>query len=599
MNDRLPGSALSLAAPCAARRVPLLPDEPTFNYVSRIDLLTGGTNRRRVITDLFGSSSIRMERPLHAGFEYLAEILDIGSRLTGRELAQAHSMLGFFRPFSAPSRYERALDLASGSRATGIFELIGAREFGVFRDSPACCLDCIANDAAEHLPPRYRRAHQVLACQVCSDHGTPLTTHCDFCGASLRYADLPSLVCRSCGTTLQPGHLDADLASNLSLTVRLAETIQSCLDGTLAVTREAIRLFALRERIREIVTNRSGVVGDNLALRLSRTYGMPFLKMLGLAPNAAPTLGWPGLLIHGGLLSADPVANCLLIALLFESVGDYNDAVSTILHAPIEPDEGRKPVTGSQQVTRAVLRDVLGPERLIDVAERHGLNGKTLHGWVAAYPGLSERRKGSAIRIQLRRCKRRILGHLRAHPGQSRTQAAMTYGSEIAYALRHDRTWLDRHLPVKANLTGATATSRVKLSNSKDQELADALRTAIAHEKAMIGRPRRFTPNRVLRLSGLGALPIQERDAFVETSRAVQELNEPVAEYYQRCLLWAAKDLVRCRGKCDHVVELFVHAGVSLEYVRALELYALSLIAGGQQADCNSVPVGIPTVLTA
>lgn len=35
---------------------------------------------------------------------------------------------------------------------------------------------------------------------------------------------------------------------------------------------------------------------------------------------------------------------------------------------------------------------------------------------------------------------------------------------------------------------------------------------------------------------------------------------------------------MRCRGRCDHLIELFVHAGVALDYVRSLEDYGRSLI---------------------
>lgn len=92
-------------------------------------------------------------------------------------------------------RYERTLDQALSDRATGIFERIGARSTGVFRDSPACCLMCTAIDQGASAA-HYRRSHLIAACRVCPEHGTVLTTCCESCGAPFGFADLPSLECR-------------------------------------------------------------------------------------------------------------------------------------------------------------------------------------------------------------------------------------------------------------------------------------------------------------------------------------------------------------------------------------------------------------------
>lgn len=372
-------------------------------------------------------------------------------------------------------------------------------------------------------------------------------------------------------------------AIDRALVVRLAQVLQAALSGFMAVVPEWVRLRVLRERTQMLLKVKSDVVGGNLAALLMQAYGRPFLELLALRPDSAPTFGWPALLLYGRFLSADPIANCLLIAMLFGSANEYNEEISKTTTTPSDNEENPKPLIGCHRITSEVLRDVLGPERLIDVADRHGISRSQLLKWVAGYPGLSERRKLSAGRIQLRRNKRTILEHLAKNPGQSRTQAARTVRSEIAKVIRNDRGWLDQHLPVKTNLAGATASQRATPNLIKDRKLAVALRLAVEQQKTVLARPRRLTQDRLVRMSGLGALAAEDRRAFPETSRAVQELTESVSEYYQRCLTWASKDLVRCRGRCDHIVELFVHAAVSIEYVRILEPYASRLILGNQQ----------------
>lgn len=584
MNARLPQHSLSPDLESIVSRVPLLPDEPTFNYVTRLDRLTGGVDRQRIVTELFGKPGIRVDRPFHGGFGHFAEHFADGAEPCPSAMARDHSMLGLFRPFVAPERFERALKQTIGDSVTGVYEVIGARATGVFRESPGVCLKCVEGDIRDHRPPHYQRVHQVIACQVCPEHGTPLTTICASCGVPLRYTELPSNECHSCGATLEPGTLDVGLASNPELATRLAKVIQWFLNSTLTITDEACRLATLRERTRTAVRSGSGAIGDNLALRLTQAYGPSFLDQLGLAPNSAPRFGWPALMIHGRLLSADPIANSLLIALLFESVDDYaRSSVAIASNAVVSEPSQRQPLACSQ-ITRRIVQDALGPERLADVAQKHGLGSQILTKWVAAYPGLSERRRDSGIRIQLRRCKRKILTQLGDQAGLSRTQVALTNRSEIAFVLKHDRAWLDFHLPRKTNLSGATARRSDTLDVSRDREFAEALRMLVTQEMALKGRPRRLSPSRVLRMSGLEPLPVSKRLEFRETLAAIDEASESVNDYYKRCLDWAAADLERCRGRCDHLIELFIHAGVSVEHVRSLEAYASALIISEQQA---------------
>lgn len=582
MNDRLPAFVSESQEASIAFRADLIPDETTFNYANRIALLTGAVDRQQTVATLFGYAHIRVERPLHAGFGHFTRQFIGAVDASSECLAEAHSMLSLFKPFISQERYERALKLVTGGRANGIYELVGARASGVFRQTPACCLGCVEHDLRNRRPPHYRRTHQVTACQVCPEHGAPLTTHCTSCGAHLRYTKLPTLDCLVCGARLQQGRLDIVLAPDQALMVTLAQVLHAGLNGSMAAVHESVRLRVLRERTQRLLKRKSATIGDNLAAHLTSAYGRSLLELLQLRPDVAPTFGWPALFLYGRFLSADPIANCLLIALLFDSINDYNDEVSEAKASLPEIKKNPKPLIGCHRITEKVLRDVLGPDRLIDVANRHGISKSQLSKWVAGYPGLSERRKLSAGRIQLRRNKRTILEHLARNPGQSRTQVARTIKSEITHVIRNDRNWLDRHLPVRTNLTGATASQRATPNLIKDREFAAALRLTVERQKSVLGRPRRLTQDRVVRLSGIGALTAEDRHTFPETSRAIQELTESVDEYYRRCLTWASKDLVRCRGRCDHIIELFVHADVSLEYVRALEHYASRLIARDQ-----------------
>lgn len=450
MNDRLRDGVMQTPALSAASRVPLLKEEPLFSYVTRIDVLTAGSDRRRVLLDLLGSPGFRLDCPLHGGYEFLARRLSSDGLISGQDLVPQHSLLPVFKPFANPSRYRHMFNLVSRSDARGGFQYIGARSSGVFRRSPACCLDCLAADTRDRVPPHYRRPHMLAASVVCAEHGTPVTTGCEACGAPLRHNRLPSATCDNCGALLQPGRLPVDL--DASLAQKLAKLIQSCLNGELPAPDEPIRLAALRERVRARVRNRSGLVGDNLATFLIRTYGRPFLEELQLVPDAPPALGWPSLMIHGKWWTSDPITNILLIAALFESVADYSDAIATCSSDLVVPVAKCRELPAGQRVTVRMLRDILGPRPLSDIAERHNANVQSLRPWVAAYPGLAERRRQCGARIELRRSKRKILEYIAGNPGCLRNQVESLLQRDVARVRQSDMPWLDRHLPVQQGL---------------------------------------------------------------------------------------------------------------------------------------------------
>jgi hypothetical protein len=579
MNDRLNVQVLRSQLQDAISRIEPLPDEPTFSYVTRVALLTGTMKRGEVIAELFGRASIRPEQLVHAGFGHFAAHFMSEDGSCRGDMSLAHSMLGLFAPFLPSDRLRRAVSRANGSSVTGINELAGYRKAETFRASPAICLECVDSDLKKHLCAYYRRTHQVSAVTVCHDHGTPLIVCCEACRKTFSYEDLPSLHCQFCGEPLLANESALRLSSDPRIAVKFSKAIHASLNGMLRGADAASRGSALRDRVALKIDNRSSVVGDNLASRLCDAFGRSYLESVGLRPDMAPTLGWPALMINQLSFASQPIANCLLVALLFESVEEFNEALIASVGQPHNMAIAAVVSNATSKITPTILKDIMRPGSLRDVGIRHKIPNELLKKWVAAYPGLSDRRKRSTERVMLRRCKRKVAEYVRNYPDKSRTQVCSAYKFEIGYLLRNDRKWLDGTIPTQRNLVGAVV--RENLADSADDKImAKALLNSVLREKAMLARPRQLTIGRLLSRSGLAVFPEKRRYAFSETMALASELAESTEDFYRRCLEWGANDLARCNGQCDHIVELFVHARVSVKYVRALEPFAKNLLAG-------------------
>ena len=577
MNAPLASNFLAPVAVDLVARVPLMPEETTFSYVNRLACLTA-TNRRQIVSMLFGSQMIRPDRPLHGGYGHFFAHCYNDDDVQPTDLPMRHGLIALFGPFADTERYCRAVKLLHGKRGNGIHEVVGLRSPAIFRDHPAFCYECIADDFLHDRPAHYRRVDQVSAVTLCPIHGVPLITKCGACGAPISHELQPALLCHHCGVPFKSENVCGELDRN-AVQWRLSQFIQAALQGKLPNIEAEFRLKVLRERASRVIRNRSNVIGDNLSRAITHAYGKSFLKLQGLPTDSAPTLAWPSLLIQGRHLVSDPIANCLVLAVLFDSVDDYVCSVADYLRlCSATTFTQNKALIGVSSITMAVLKDVLRPLKLEEIAKKHGINGTTLKTWVAAVPGLSERRLVSGRRVTARKHKMCIVQHIKKHPNQSRSQVATEYGAAIAYLLRNDRAWLDQHLPTKAGLAGAVCRPTVGKDFESDEVLSSRLRAAIADEKAALARPKRLTPDRVVRMSGLSNLADASRSHFPQTMAAISECSETVGEYYKRALVWAARDLKRCYGACAGLIQLFVHARVGVEYVGRLESYGETLL---------------------
>jgi hypothetical protein len=541
-------------------------------------LLTPSTDIFRIVEKYFGNPHCRVEKPLHAGFGTFAKHIGRKGSDSSNDVINAHSMLALFKPFADPERYSKASELASSVRGNGINMAVGLREVGMFREHPAICLDCVNEDLRIKQFAHYRRSHQVFAASHCSNHHTRLITACAECGKHFSHWNLPDKKCHYCGKLLKQVEGNSELVPDIGARIRLSQVLASVFSGEIDYVDVNVRLDVLRSRTNQVVKNRSGVTGDNLATYINIMFGRAFLDSLGLKTDSAPTLGWPALLIHGRYLMHDPVANCVLIAALFDSTDHYPDSIKARQLMPEVVPKLPKHLWGAANVSFPMMREALRSPSLYSLVRQNEKDNVHFRKWMAAYNGLSDRRLKFLQRKKIRFYKKCIQKRLEEVSGLSRNQVSITLATEVEYIRKHDPQWLDQHLPARGIPNRKISAQPKILYIEADEALCKQLNEVVYQKKIGRCRPTRLKYLDLLRLSGLTKMPAEVRCDYPQTLKLIDQLTESMDKYYRRSLEWAARNLVWQFGKCDNITELFVHARVGIEYVRPLESYAQSLL---------------------
>lgn len=578
MNDRLDSRILS-ASGGARFRTSLLPDEPIFSYVARAEKLAITRTQESIKTELFANGKTQIGRPLHSGLSNFAAAV-LGSSQHADALIAQHGLIAIYRPFIPPTRYEVAIERIKGAVSNGKLEPTIRRSVEIFRTHPAACPGCIQSDKAKYGFAYFRRSHLIRAVTHCPEHQIPLVDYCPNCGTTFSLGELLSLTCHHCGDSIvQDQNVSAPTEQTASA-VRLSQFCEAALAGQIDWHSEGSRLAAYRRRTSEIVRNRSGIVGHNLARHLERSYGKNLLERLGLSPHRAPTLGWPALLIQGRVLVDDPIANCLLLAALFDSPAHYVEYVVSAQEAiASETETLRRQLVGLKAITPQLLRDAIRLP-LKQAAAKHGACHGDLKQWVGAYPGLSERRNAKSKLTKLENYKRVLADLLAERPELSRTATLKLRKGAMKFVLRYDSVWLDEILPkgLPAPAARGKGPKAPERPPRDDMQASDWLQTALSAEFAESVRPVHRTVNQLFRLSGMFRVPLKERVAFPTTMNFIRAFAESDEAFYRRNLQWAASDLRRTYKRCDNLAELFVHAQVPLKLVRPLQDFAETLL---------------------
>jgi hypothetical protein len=371
---------------------PIMIDETTFSYVSRVLHLTSAASRAVVIRDLFGSSGVKVELPLHSGLG------EFSRRLWGEknpDVVTHHSLIAIFQAFTEPKKYKNALEKALGCEA-GVHAPLGY--FGkdvLFRTTPAFCPECAQQDLKKLNFAYFRRQHQIVAAEYCSAHEKKLITACDACGSSLSFFLPLGSRCHSCASDFLMKKTEIADAHRLSR-IKLSQFISLILAAEIPQVSASHRIALIRKKSQGVVPSKSGCIGSNVARFLLKLYGEDFLKKLRLDPRSTPSLGWPALLLSGATMQAHPIANALLISAFWESTTDYLEEILGSGVCETDCIFHDKKLIGAFNIDTEMLRKVYHAALHNTKPPYH----QNLKPWIRAYPGLQERIRSFATRNQ-------------------------------------------------------------------------------------------------------------------------------------------------------------------------------------------------------
>lgn len=387
MNDRVDFEVLQPTQRSRYYGMTPLPDETTFSFVERAALLTGATCSKQVARELFGSISLlgRPAAKVHGGFGQFASHF---AGLKGGDLdtlLDSVSFLPLFEPFLTNVQFSLLRERCCESNAHGLGVAARITRPGLFRRYPAICPECLIADKLTFKVGYYHRVPQITAVTVCPEHGHKLISHCPACGA--RLPKIPEISCSACGCNFGEHGSSQEPLNDASL--RLARFAEACFSQAMPVLDTATRLAVLQSRAKERIKNRSGVVGDNLAIHLNRIYGRNFLGSLGLATDSDDTIGWPSLVINGRAWIYEVAPQLLLISALFDSVEDFCNASHRRPRST--PKQEVSPRRIELLWSREIFYDLIRFRDVELIAERYEVAESVVEKWVDVYPGLRAR----------------------------------------------------------------------------------------------------------------------------------------------------------------------------------------------------------------
>ena len=398
---------------------------------------------------VFGSPKTKSGSLIHGGWSEAFAALQVGECSTPLELIERHSYLPLFKHFADSATYQRLSTALSQGEVTKLSALCrsSAIRFGSIRLCPAC--------ATQELRRRgyavARRHHQVSGVEACSQHGVLTLPMTSAAPAVERLAEHGLFVPTPDACTLQQDALAVRQATRASSAqVRYATLIEAAIAGQLPPTPHQFRQQAILARLEE----RYGAArtpGTTLVELLREAFAERALAEAGLSLAPSGSRCWPALLVDGSAFAHHPIANLMVVSLLFDDVADYIGALrATDTTSP----EARLHPTGMQfgsiasALRPSLIKDCLRDLPLGEVAHRNDLDLTTVRSVLRQFPRLARQRQQCCFRRKRKTHRGAALELKRTHPRAARQDLKTLSNTDYAWLAQNDRQWLDEQFPL-------------------------------------------------------------------------------------------------------------------------------------------------------
>lgn len=514
-------------------RIPV-PDQTIESLVAATWLRNPWPTWEEAAAIVFGSAKTKSQRLVHGGWREAFTALDGVGYSCPDELVAAHSYLPLFQPFMEAATYERLrLALVEGHVA----RLSALSRSRVLTGGPVrFCPLCSAREIAKSGYAVAHRSNQVSGVVACSEHGVGLITlsaHDQFTSnLGERGLHIPSPALPAPHPQCTPSCPDR---GRESAELRYARFVDAALSGELAPASLGARQFAFLDRLDERFQARR-TPGSTLSRLIRAGHSAAALHEAALEIPLTRTAVWPALVADGAALGHHPIANLLVISVLFDDVDDYNKA--TTKAASTDQQQVHEPVglrLGALRggLNSALIKDCLRDISLAEVARRHDMDLATAKSVLRQFPRLAHHRKRASFRRR-RSCHRAAALSLKqSHPRAARQDLKNLANADYAWLSHHDREWLDRNFPLKRPQRERASLYDVNLDISTAASAA-----TVVEQLAREGREH-FRRNWSLLLDCFGKeIQRQLRTGRLPIAAAsLREREESKSQHRDRCLL--------------------------------------------------------------
>ena len=192
-----------------------------------------------------------------------------------------------------------------------------------------------------------------------------------------------------------------------------------------------------------------------------------------------------------------------------------------------------------------------------------------------------------SLRIESRqkRERKKFINYRKKYPGRSRSEIRQSINSTYKFLSRHDREWLDSHLPPVKQ----AAPRRIRADWTKrDSAYLTEVKNIVSELLSIPGKPIRITPSVISKIMGKKNLFTKIDPAKIPRTMAYLKEACHQNHHHKRRLLWA-RDEIKKKGKTITRSNLIYTACLSYNLTDFQEEFIKHLVAAGYEKSFNPV----------
>lgn len=423
------------------------PDQTIESLVAAIWMRNPMPSWDATVGRVFGNISTKINHVVHNGWGNAFKVLQTLGYQTQNELINAHSYFPLYRPFVTDTIYQSLAGESPRWRTGHLPPIIPTRI--VHTEEYQYCPSCVKIETATRGYAYAHRSHQVLGVNVCAIHGDKLNAYKNK-GVWSEELDVKGIIVPQITIALDERHKNDEVgvADHLYSTF-VYDTISGLIANSSLSLRQTVYLKRLSERF-----DASKTPATTLTRLIKERYSKNTLATVGLSLDSESCANWPALLLSGPIYANHPLANFIVMAVLYDDSNDFNREINRT-KVPMQEANPKIERIKLEHVyfgfKLSLIKDYLRDITLHEVARRHHIDAGRAHGLLHLYPKLARHRR-ELIRKRFTRAHRRVALKFKISNNEYNQRNLYKDAPSTYKFLRiHDREWLNDNFPFRKN----------------------------------------------------------------------------------------------------------------------------------------------------